>query len=69
MCNLDVSGKNNKTGGKGKMNGKEKISVKALRVVERIARNEVEKVRCGWPQFALESVINRKDRSGKKIKI
>ena len=49
MCNLDVSGKNNKTGGKGKMNGKEKISVKALRVVERIARNEVEKVRCGWP--------------------
>lgn len=29
------------------MNGKEKISVKALRVVERIARNEVEKVRCG----------------------
>lgn len=31
------------------MNGKEKISVKALRVVERIARNEVEKVRCGWP--------------------
>ena len=28
---------------------KSEISVKALRVVERIARNEVEKVRCGWP--------------------
>ena len=47
MCNLDVSGKNNKTGGKGKMNGKEKISVKAVRVVERIARNEVEKTVLG----------------------
>lgn len=31
------------------MKGKEKISVKALKVVERIARYEVEKVRCGWP--------------------
>ena len=29
------------------MNGKEKISVKALRVVERIARNEVEKTVLG----------------------
>lgn len=31
------------------MNEKEKINKKALKVVERIARNEVEKVRCGWP--------------------
>ena len=38
MCVPDVSGKNNKTGGKGKMNGKEKINKKALKVVERIAR-------------------------------
>ena len=30
------------------MKGKEKISIKALKVVERIARNEAEKVRCGW---------------------
>lgn len=49
MCTSDVSGKNNKTGGKGKMKEKEKISVKALRAVERIARNEAEKVRYGWP--------------------
>ena len=53
MCFLDVFGKNNKTGGKGKMKGKEKISVKALRIVERIIRNEVEKVSCGWPPICL----------------
>ncbi len=49
MCILDVSGKNYKTGGKGKMKESEKISVKALRVVERITRNEVERHRWGWP--------------------
>lgn len=49
MCIPNVSGKNNKTGGKGKMKRKENISVKALKVVERIARSEAEKVRCGWP--------------------
>lgn len=53
MCIPDVSGKNNKTGGKGKMKEKEKISVKALRVVERVTRNEVEKVRCGWPPICM----------------
>jgi hypothetical protein len=26
---------------------------RVLRVVERIARNEVEKVRCGWPPICL----------------
>ncbi len=31
------------------MKGKEKIRVRALRVVERMLRNEVEKVSCGWP--------------------
>ena len=35
------------------MKGKEKINVKALRVVERITRNEVEKVRCGWPPIGV----------------
>ena len=36
MCVPDVAGKNHKTGGKCKMKGNEKTSVKALRVVERI---------------------------------
>lgn len=31
------------------MKGKEKISVKALKVVEKIVRNEVVKVSYGWP--------------------
>lgn len=31
------------------MNEKEKINKKALKVVERITRNEAEKVRRGWP--------------------
>lgn len=53
MCGFDVSGKDNKTGGKGKMKSKEKINVKALRVVEKIIRNEVEKVRCGWPPICM----------------
>ena len=49
MCFSDVFGKDNKTGGESKMKGKERMGVKTLRVVERIARNEVEKARCGWP--------------------
>lgn len=35
------------------MKRKEKISIKALRVVERVARNEVEKVRYGWPPICV----------------
>lgn len=35
------------------MNGKEKINKKALKVVERITRNEAEKVSCGWPPICL----------------
>ncbi|MCM1083970.1 MAG: cyclic lactone autoinducer peptide [Clostridium sp.] len=35
------------------MKRKEKVSIKALRVVERVARNEVEKVRCGWPPICM----------------
>lgn len=53
MCVSDVSGEDYKTGGKGKMKRKEKISIKALRVVEKVARNEVEKVRCGWPPICM----------------
>lgn len=53
MCILDVSGKNNKTGGKGKMKKSEKTGNKVLKVVERIARNEVEKVRDGYPPICL----------------
>ena len=45
-----VSGKYYDTtseGGKGKMNKAEKITIKVLKVVERIARNEVEKTVLG----------------------
>lgn len=53
MCILDVSCKNYKTGGKGKMKRSKKISNKALRAVERIARVEVEKVRYEWPPLCI----------------
>lgn len=49
MCVSDVFSKNNKTGGKDKMKGKEAIGVKALKVVEKIVRNEAEKVWDGYP--------------------
>ena len=44
MCFLDVFGKNYKTGGICKM---KKIKKAALKVVERIVRNEAEKVKGG----------------------
>lgn len=47
MFVLDVSGKIYKAGGKGKMRNAEKFVDKALKVVERIARNEVEKTISG----------------------
>ena len=43
----DVFGKIIKTGGKGQMKKPEKITNKVLKVVERIARNEVEKTVLG----------------------
>ncbi len=49
MCILDVSGKNYKTGGVCKMKKNSKIKKAALKVVERIVRNEVEKDVCGDP--------------------
>ena len=45
MCIIDVFGKNYKTGGKCKMKENKKIKKTILKAVERIARNEVEKVR------------------------
>ena len=44
-----VSGKyyDTASGGKGKMKKAEKITIKVLKVVERIARNEVEKTVLG----------------------
>lgn len=65
MCILDVSGKNHKTGGKGKMKGKEKISVKALRVVERIVRSEAEKVIDGDPPYCL-GILHQPKRPKRK---
>lgn len=47
MFILDVFSENYKTGGKGKMKKSGKIADKALKVVERIARNEVEKSMLG----------------------
>ncbi len=49
MCISNVFSKDYKTGGKSKMKRNEKLRVKALRFVERITRNEAEKVSCGWP--------------------
>lgn len=49
MCILDVFGKNYKTGGMCKMKKSEKIKKTALKVVERIVRNEVEKDKWGDP--------------------
>lgn len=47
MFVLDVLSKNDKTGGKGKMRRAEKFGNKALKAVERIARNEVQKAISG----------------------
>lgn len=47
MFFLDVFSKNYQTGGKGKMKKTEKVADKVLKVVERIARNEVEKTMLG----------------------
>ena len=53
MFILNVLSQNIKTGGRGKMRKSEKITNKVLKVVERIARNEVEKVRDGYPPICL----------------
>lgn len=53
MCVSDVFSKNNKTGGKDIMKKKEKAGNKVLRVVERIVRNEAEKVMDGYPPICM----------------
>ena len=49
ICTSTVSEKyyDTASGGKGKMKKAEKITIKVLKVVERIARNEVEKTVLG----------------------
>lgn len=49
MCILDVFGKNHKTGGVCKMKKNRKIRKTALKVVERIVRNEVKRDEWGDP--------------------
>lgn len=53
MCITNVSGKNNKTGDNSKMKKIKKASNMVLKIVERIARNEVEKARDGYPPVCL----------------
>lgn len=65
MCVPDVFGKNNKTGGKGKMKKKEKIVNKVLRVVERVVRNEAEKVVDGDPPICF-GIIHQPKRPKRK---
>lgn len=49
MCILNVFGKNYKTGGMCKMKENRKIKKTALKVVERMVRNEVERGVIGPP--------------------
>lgn len=48
MCNIALSSKNNKTGGKGKMK-KENMGKQVLKLVEKVARNEIETIVYAWP--------------------
>ncbi len=65
MCILDVSGKNYKTGGNSKMKKNENGNKKVLKVVERIVRNEVEKVRGGDPPICI-GIIHQPKRPKRK---
>lgn len=53
MCVSDVFGKNYKTGGMCKMKKNGKIKKMALKVVERIVRNEVQKDIWGDPPICM----------------
>lgn len=53
MCIFDVFGKNYKTGGKCKMKKDGKIKKTALKLVERIVRNEVERDILGDPPLCI----------------
>ena len=48
------------------MKGNEKISIKALRVVERIVRNDVEKVKRGWPPIC-SGISHQPKRPKRKV--
>lgn len=65
MCILDVFGKNCKTGGMCKMKKSEKGSKKMLKVVEKIVRNEVEKVIDDDPPFCF-GILHQPKRPKRK---
>lgn len=66
MFFLNVFSKNNKTGGKSKMKKTRKVADKVLKVVEKIARNEVEKTMLG--RTAECAAIYHQPKRPKKIK-
>lgn len=65
MCVLDVSGKIYKAGGTCKMKKNEENGKRALKVVEKILRNEVEKVKYGDPPICL-GIIHQPKRPKRK---
>lgn len=65
MCILDVFGKNYKTGGMCKVKKNETIRKKALKVVEKIVRNEVEKDKYGDPPICF-GIIHQPKRPKRK---
>ena len=62
MCILNVFGKNYKTGGRGKMKKDKKIKKTALKVVERILRNEVKKDQWGGDPPICSGIIHQPKR-------
>lgn len=65
MCILDVFGKNYKTGGMCKVKKDGTIRKKALKVVEKIVRNEVEKDKYGDPPICF-GIIHQPKRPKRK---
>lgn len=65
MCILDVFSKNYKTGGMCKMKENKKIKKMALKVVEKIVRNEVEKDKYGDPPICF-GIIHQPKRPKRK---
>ena len=65
MCILDVFGKIYKAGGTCKMKKNEETGKRALKVVDKILRNEVEKVKYGDPPICL-GIIHQPKRPKRK---
>ncbi len=65
MCVLDVFGKNYKTGGMCKVKKNGTIRKKALKVVEKIVRYEVEKDNYGDPPICF-GIIHQPKRPKRK---